>query len=91
MVKNPFKKNDIKTKSSKSKKPRKEQIFIEEQQIEVVSVEDVSKISDSDSQPVGDVPFAESKSTTQVSNFFCTSDAFFDTMDDYEMYKSLSV
>lgn len=28
---------------------------------------------------------------TNVSSFFCTSDAFFDTLDDQQLYKSLVV
>ena len=36
------------------------------------------------------MPFAENSSTTQVSKFFYTSDAFFDTLDDYQLYESLS-
>lgn len=76
---------------AKAKMPRKEQIIASEF-IKETPVLQTAKSKEKKSQPqVNDVPFAENKLMTNVSSFFYTSDAFFDTLDDQQLYKLLIV
>lgn len=76
---------------AKAKMPRKEQIIASEF-VKETPVLQTAKSKEKKPQPqVNDVPFAENKLMTNVSSFFYTSDAFFDTLDDQQLYKLLIV
>lgn len=76
---------------AKTKMPRKEQIIAPEF-VKETPVLQTTKSKEKKPQPqVNDVPFAENKLMTNVSSFFYTSDAFFDTLDDQQLYKLLIV